>query len=111
MTYSITKTLEDSTTEDERSLVQLVEFTNVHRAVDFEKSDFVEVTTFRFESGWVRLPDGNRIEVTRLLMSCEKGHDHGVYYQSPRAMELWETCFAVGETDGVPVSDNNAKDN
>jgi hypothetical protein len=42
------------------------------------------------------------VQVTRLLASCKEGHDHGVYYQSPNMLELWEVMFSIGEVNTAP---------
>jgi hypothetical protein len=94
MTYKITKTIEQSDT----ALVQVVQTSTLHNAVDFENNGYTQIDKFRFESGSIELEDGAKIEITRLLMTCDKDHDHGVYYQAPRKQTLWETMFAVGET-------------
>jgi hypothetical protein len=106
MTYKVLKTIEDKTSDDERSVIQIVEVSSPHVAADFEDDRFVEVILFRFETGWLRLDEHTKYEVTRLLCSCESDHNHGVYYQAPRQMELWEAMFAIGETDGLPVTEN-----
>jgi hypothetical protein len=105
MSYEITETLEDTTTDDERILVQMVILSRPHTVVDFENQEYVKVDKFRFESGWIQLDSDTRIELTRVLQSCSSGHDHGVYYQAPRHMELWEAMFAIGETNGVLPED------
>jgi len=103
MTYTITETLEES----DDATVQLITLNAPHNAVDFEANGYTEVDTFRFESGHIELDGGAKIEITRLLMSCEKAHDHGVYYQAPRQQTLWETMFAIGElpADTTPLAD------
>lgn len=98
MTYTLAATVEDSTTDVERSLVQMVDVSIDHLIPDFEDRTFRSVNRFRFETGYQILDDGRKVECTRILMSCKKDHNHGVYYQAPRAMELWEAMFAVGET-------------
>ena len=94
MTYNIKETIEQSSDH----VVQIVTTSKPHNCVDFEREGYTEVDTFRFESGFVQLDDTTKIEITRILMSCEKGHDHGVYYQAPRQMDVWEAFFALGET-------------
>lgn len=104
MTYTIEETITDENRADEsRSLVQLVKLDKAHAAIDFDNEDFVSVDTLRFETGWVIIDDkGTKVELTRLLMSCESGHNHGVYYQSPRELTLWEAMYAIGEIAETP---------
>ncbi len=105
MSYEVTKTIAEETTDTQHGLIQLVKLDRKHTAADFEQQTYVDVDTFRFESGWVRLDDTTKVEVTRLIMSCSDAHDHGVYYQAPRVMELWEVMFAIGETNGPEVKE------
>lgn len=105
MTYKIVKTIEDKKSEEETSLVLIVETETEHLAVDFEKSRYTKVTRWRFESGFVRLHDNAKLEITRLMMSCESDHAHGVYYQAPRQLELWEAMFAIGESPAEAPTD------
>jgi hypothetical protein len=98
MTYTIIKTIEDKKSDEETSVILIVETDTEHVAVDFENSRYTKVKRWRFESGFVRLDDESRVEITRLLMSCSSDHAHGVYYQAPRQMELWEAMFAIGES-------------
>lgn len=100
MTYKVEREIESETTEDQRHVVQLIKVSRPHVAIDFAKEQYTDVDLFRFESGYVTL-EGAKVEITRLLISCEKGHDHGVYYQAPRELSLFETMFAVGELEEV----------
>lgn len=109
MTYTVIETITDENRENEsRSLVQIVKVADKHAAIDFDKEDFVSVDTFRFEAGWVVVNDNTKIELTRVLMSCEDGHNHGVYYQSPRELTLWEAMYAIGEIAEAPELGNPA---
>lgn len=102
MTYTVLKTLEDSKEDALVALTQLVKLDRKHTVVDFQRQGYTACDTFLFESGWV-IPKGtdSKVEVTRILLSCESGHDHGIYYQAPRQMELWEALFAIGELDAL----------
>lgn len=106
MTYKIVKTIEDMSSERDRAHVAILETDNQHLAVDFESQQYVFVNRWRFESGWTDV-DGQRVEVTRVLASCEKDHGHGVYYQAPRHMEIWEAMFALGESPENGVSETD----
>jgi hypothetical protein len=113
MSYKIIKTIEDNKSEEETSLILIVETEHEHVAVDFENSRYTKVNRFRFESGFIRLDNDTKIELTRVLMSCEKDHAHGVYYQAPRALELWEAMFLIGEVNPVEgdIFKSEEKDN
>lgn len=101
MSYTIIKTLEDRKDDEETTLVQIVETEREHTAIDFEKARYTRVKRFRFESGFIRLDENTKVEITRVVMSCESDHAHGVYYQAPRQMSLWEAMFAIGEVNPV----------
>jgi len=107
--YEITKTLADTKSDKSVELIQMVKLSQKHAMVDFAAGDYVAADTFRFESGWIQVDEDTRIELTRLLSSCDSEHDHGVYYQAPRHMTLWETMFAIGEipADGIDPFEND----
>lgn len=106
MSYEVIKTIEDNHTDEQSSLVQVVEVSRQHVAIDFENEQYVDVQRFRFETGNVRLDENTNLEITRLLMTCSDDHNHGVYYQAPRKMELWEAMFAIGEVNPIEGEDN-----
>ncbi len=106
MTYTLTKEITTSTSEHEVVNVAMVEVDKPHTVVDFENGKYVQVDTFKFESGWIQVDENTKVEVTRLLQSCDKEHDHGVYYQAPRQMELWEAMFAIGEVNPGFIPDD-----
>jgi hypothetical protein len=103
MTYEIVKTLEEYTDEKQHGVVMIVKVNSPHVSLDFSDKAFHDITTFRFESGWVQVDENTKLEITRLLASCSEDHDHGVYYQAPREMPLWEAMFNIGEisADGL----------
>lgn len=104
MTYTIVQELPADKSEGQESHVTLVKTSTKHNAIDFDKEGFVQVEHFRIESGFIELSPEIRIEITRVLQSCPEGHNHGVYYQSPRQLTVWEAMFAVGETpDELPT--------
>lgn len=99
MTYKLIKTVEDIKDDDQAAIVQMVSVANPHTVIDFANRSYKDIDHFRFESGYVKLDETTTIEITRVLLSCEDEHDHGVYYQAPRQMELWEAMFAIGEVE------------
>jgi hypothetical protein len=107
MSYEIIKTVDTSKTDGQENIVQIVKVSRNHVATDFDNEQFVDVDTFRFESGHIVLGDGVKLEITRVLMTCDEGHNHGVYYQAPRQMELWEAMFAIGEVNPIETKEEN----
>lgn len=102
MAYTILQKLEDVHEEKLVAVSQLIKLDREHVVVDFERKGYTSCDTFLFESGWVILHGTDtKVELTRILCSCDKAHDHGIYYQAPRQMELWEALFAIGELDAL----------
>lgn len=97
MTYNIEKQPTEHKDDQQRTVSQLVKVGKAHTMADFDRDTFVDVEYFLFESGHIQLDDNTKVELTRIWASCEEGHPHSVYYQSPREMELWEAMFSIGE--------------
>jgi len=109
MGYAILETISKIESDGQVELTQLVKLDRKHTTIDFDKQQFVDVDKFKFETGWTRLDGDTKVEITRLLSSCDKGHNHGVYYQAPRHMELWEVMFAIGEVNADAVDPHDPK--
>jgi hypothetical protein len=106
MSYEVVKTYPIEKVEGSESTQILLKLDKKHASILFRENDIIFTDYFRYESGWVNVsdinPDFGKVQVTRLLASCKEGHDHGVYYQSPNMLELWEVMFSIGEVNTAP---------
>ena len=104
MGYKIVKEISQTKDEVQETKEVMIKTDREHNMYSFEDGRYGATDTFVLQTATTHITDpvDAVIEVSRLVISCEKGHDHGVYYQAPRVMDVWEVMFAIGETGDHP---------
>jgi hypothetical protein len=106
MSYEVVETYPTETSEFGESSMALVKLDKKHAHILFADGGVIFTEYFKYQSGWADVssvnPEFGKVRVTRLLASCKDGHDHGVHYQTPGLVELWEAMFSIGEVNAMP---------